>query len=232
MANEKIALFQIWDPTKWTAHPLTLQNVILLYIQPCSPGTSVSFCRGLVLWWLHVRHAHVCICFLSNCRCNKKIGGTWRCLKVTSAILQTTSPDLTWHFLCNSLIGLITRLCRLHYKMTCTCHKLPPARQHPWFGSKNALFIHKVVRDWPVWKHLTFIPGWSKVGNGWHTMGQATSPGLVPSPSGFSRILCSLWASGRLGRPPPERRTKQKTWCVKIFQDITRYQEILCENNL
>ena len=61
-------------------------------------GTSVSFCRGLVLWWLHVRHAHVCICFLSNCRCNKKIGGTWRCLKVTSAILQTTSPDLTCIF--------------------------------------------------------------------------------------------------------------------------------------
>ena len=159
----------------------------------------------------------------------------WRYLEVFEGNISNTSNHLTWshlHFLCSSLIDLITRLCRLHYKMTCTCHKLPPARQHPWFGSKNALFIHKVVRDWPVWKHLTFIPGWSKVGNGWHTMGQATSPGVVPSPSGFSRILCSLWASGRLGRPPPERRTKQKTWCVKIFQDITRYQEILCENNL
>ena len=93
----------------------------------------------------------------------------WRYLEVFEGNISNTSNHLTWshlHFLCNSLIGLITRLCRLHYKMTCTCHKLPPARQHPWFGSKNALFIHKVVRDWPVWKHLTFIPGWSRVGHG------------------------------------------------------------------
>ena len=93
----------------------------------------------------------------------------WRYLEVFEGNISNTSNHLTWshlHFLWNSLIGLITRLCRLHYKMTCTCHKLPPARQHPWFGSKNALFIHKVVRDWPVWKHLTFIPGWSRVGHG------------------------------------------------------------------
>ena len=121
----------------------------------------------------------------------------WRYLEVFEGNISNTSNHLTWshlHFLCNSLIGLITRLCRLHYKMTCTCHRLPPTRQHPWFGSKNALFIHKVVRDWPVWKHLTFIPGWSWVGHGGHTMGQATSPGLVPSPSSFSRIFCLLSA--------------------------------------
>ena len=161
----------------------------------------------------------------------------WRYLEVFEGNISNTSNHLTWshlHVLCNSLIDLITRLCRLHYKMTCTCHKLPPARQHPWFGSKVALFIHKVVRDWPVWKHLTFIPGWSRVGHG----SRVTHYG----PSNFTRFdsiairllqdLVLAVGLRAVGQAPPERRTKQKTWCVKIFQDITRYQEILCENNL
>ena len=157
----------------------------------------------------------------------------WRYLEVFEGNISNTSNHLTWshlHFLCNSLIGLITRLCRLHYKMTCTCHKLPPARQHPWFGSKNALFIHKVVRDWPVWKHLTFIPGWSKVGNGWHTMGQATSPGVVPSPSGFSRILCSLWASGRLGRPPREKNQAENMMCKNLSRHHKISRDLMWES--
>ena len=167
---------------------------VLLYIQRCPPGDKCQLLQGSCSL---VAPCPSCSCLHLLPEQFPVQQKDWRYLEVFEGNISNTSNHLTWshlHFLSHSLIGLITRLCRLHYKMTCTCHRLPPTRQHPWFGSKNALLIHKVVRDWPLWKHLTFIAGWSRVGHGWHTMGQATSPGLVPSPSGFSRILCSLWA--------------------------------------
>ena len=163
-----------------------LQNVVLCNIKPCSPGASVSFCRGLVRWWLHVLHDHVCICFLSSCRCNKKAGGTlilWRlhqqyfnhltCIKQKMTCLQWETGlqgfacSTAWH----ATIGNNSRKATsLIWRQNCI---LCPQ------SSKRLTCLEA--------PHFNAM-----VGHGWHTMGQATSPGR--SPPGFSRISCSLLA--------------------------------------
>ena len=178
-------------PYKMNNPPTDATKCVTLQHQPLLSGASVSFCRGLVLWRLHVLHGHVCICFLSRVagatRGLEDIGVAWifwrlhqRYFNHLTCIIRTKTKF--------SLRNCIARLCMFHYKMTCIYWKPPPKRQHPWFGYKNAFFAHRAVRDWHVWRPLILMEWWAMGDSSWASIGQATSPGR--SPTGFSGISC------------------------------------------
>ena len=197
-----------------------LQNVVLCNIKPCSPGASVSFCRGLVRWWLHVLHDHVCICFLSSCRCNKKAGGTW-IFEGYISNTSTTSPAsnrtcLQWE------TGLQGFACSTAWHATIGNNS---RKATSLISYKTAFFAHKVVSDWHVWKPLILMQWWAMGDTPWakrlHQAGRhQASPGS----------LARCWPKGSWAVAHPKRRTNQiqhAKRCVAIPQDISRQQRDL-----
>ena len=113
------------------------------------------------------------------------------------------------------------------YKMACTCRKLPPTRQHPWFGSKSAFFAHKVVRDWPVWKQplilviqpclyhpLRWIEYLSRAFLPYNQSGQATMHSAMPENSSGSFFTSKSAAAEDRSLLPICSSTSSVFWCA------------------